>query len=340
MAKAKQRSSSSSSSASASRRREEVRKQRQQQQTPQSPGNQNKRYRKSSSNRNTQIMVGVVLLAVAVAIGIFVYLSRQSASTGSVATPVTPSVFNAVTNVSPSILASVGTGGQQKVLTPVKGAPPLKGPSGKPEFFYAGGEFCPFCAAERWAMVVALSRFGTLSHLGQIQSSESNISTFTFYQSTYTSQYIDFVPVETAGMDQTQTLQALTADQQKLFDTYDAPPYLSSASSIPFIDIANQRVMQGANYSPQDLVDSSGASLSWTDIAGKLSDPNSTIAKDILGSANYLTAAICNATNQQPSSVCSAAPIPQIAQSLGATAYHINSVQPGFFTDAVLRKPE
>ena len=37
--------------------------------------------------------------------------------------------------------------------------------NGKPEILYIGAEFCPYCAAERWAIAVALSRFGTLSPL-------------------------------------------------------------------------------------------------------------------------------------------------------------------------------
>ena len=37
---------------------------------------------------------------------------------------------------------------------------------GKPEVLYMGGEYCPYCAAERWAMAAALSRFGTLSGAG------------------------------------------------------------------------------------------------------------------------------------------------------------------------------
>ncbi|HUC04207.1 MAG TPA: DUF929 family protein, partial [Acidimicrobiales bacterium] len=34
---------------------------------------------------------------------------------------------------------------------------------GKPEVFYVGAEFCPYCGAERWAMYIALSKFGTFS---------------------------------------------------------------------------------------------------------------------------------------------------------------------------------
>ena len=45
-------------------------------------------------------------------------------------------------------------------LTATTGQPALTS-GGKPEILYVGAEYCPYCAAERWAMVVALSRFGT-----------------------------------------------------------------------------------------------------------------------------------------------------------------------------------
>src|SRR6266699_4423870 len=283
-------------------------------------------------------MVVGTLLVIAAVIGVFIYLSHQSTGTGTGggntgSTPTSPSVLNAVTHVSPTVLANVGTGGQQKILVSLKGGSPspLLGPRGKPEFFYMGAEYCPFCAAERWAMVVALSRFGTFSKLDQTTSSASdvypNTPTFTFYHSEYTSQYIDFVSLEETtnqpdGSGGYTLLQTPTADQQKLINIYDAPPYLSSAGSIPFIDIANQYVMQGANYDPQLL-----ANHSWDDIAGQLSNKNSDITKAIVGSANYLTAAICVATKQQPASVCTTAPIPQIEQSLGKTALNAGNIQ-------------
>src|SRR5215471_17073708 len=44
-------------------------------------------------------------------------------------------------------------------FTPGSGAPLTSG--GKPEMLYIGAEYCPYCAAMRWSMAVALSRFGT-----------------------------------------------------------------------------------------------------------------------------------------------------------------------------------
>jgi thiol-disulfide isomerase/thioredoxin len=336
MTKAKQRSSS------AAQRREEVKKQRQQRIAPtpstQSRSPNNERRRRQGNQLPWGLLVGAVFVIVAF-IGVFFYLSHQQPSNSGITTP-TPtsaSVLQAVTHVSPTVLAAVGTGGQNKALVPLKGGsgsatPPfLTGPTDKPEIFYAGAEYCPYCAAERWAMVVALSRFGTFSKLYQTTSSASdvypNTPSFTFYHSEYTSQYIDFVSLEETtnqpdGSGGYTLLQTPTADQQKLINTYDAPPYLSNAGSIPFIDIANQYVMQGANYNPQLL-----ANHSWDDIARQLSDKNSDTTKAIVGSANYLTAAICIATKQQPASVCTAAPIPQIEQSLGKTALNAGNIQ-------------
>ena len=341
MAKAKQPSSS------ASQRREVVKKQRQQRQSP------NKRRAQKKPSRSPWLLIGVVLLVIAAIIGIFFFLSKQSTSNVS-PTPTTQAatssaVLQAVTNVSPAIFVAVGTGGQEKVLVPLKGSstpPALTGPNGKPEFFYVGADYCPFCAAQRWAIVVALSRFGTFSKLNQTTSSATdsfpNTATFSFYQSAYTSQYIYFDSVEQTtnqpdGAGGYTALQTPTAEQQNLIQTYDGPPYLSSAGSIPFIDIANQYAMQGANYSPQVL-----ANLSMEDIANKLSDPSSDVTKGIVGSANYLTAAICMTTNEQPASVCSAAPIPQIEKTLGKTAYNAGSKQNSILAihEAVLRQPE
>ena len=65
---------------------------------------------------------------------------------------------------------------------------------------YIGAEYCPFCAAERWALTVALSRFGTFSGLAGTHSSSTDVypdtQTLSFYGSHYTSPYLDFQPVE------------------------------------------------------------------------------------------------------------------------------------------------
>lgn len=284
-------------------------------------------------------MVGIVLLLLAVIIVAFVIISNAQSSVPP-PTLASTQVFNDVTKVDTNILAVVGIGGVQNPLQSIKGSPPaLVGPTGKPEFLYIGAEYCPFCAAQRWAMIVALSRFGSFSQLYQTTSSATDVypstPTFTFnpklYKGpVYTSQYVDFVPVEETGNVANSSgsypiLQTPTTQQQQLLTTYDAPPYTtaSNAGSIPFVDIANKFVAigLGQGFSPQDL-----ANMQWSAIASSLADDSSAISKHILGSANYLTAGICIATGQQPGSVCSTDTIQKIEQTLNKTAVSVKIV--------------
>jgi hypothetical protein len=106
--------------------------------------------------------------------------------------------------------------------------------AGKPLIVYLGAEYCPYCAAERWAMVAALSRFGTFTNLGQTHSSSTDVfpdtPTLSCHGASYTSQYLAFQGVEMQS-NQPQgngyaPLDTPTAAQQQLLKTYDAPPYV------------------------------------------------------------------------------------------------------------------
>ena len=140
--------------------------------------------------------------------------------------------------------------------------------------------------------------------LSSSSDTDPNTATLTFLNSKYSSSVIDFVPVENEDRDG-KPLQNPTADQQKLLTTFNVSGY-------PFLDIGN-KFRAGPFYDPNVL-----ANLSQKDIANKLTDPNDTVTKNIVGAANYMTAAICAATNNQPSSVCSAEPIPTLQQSLSS----------------------
>lgn len=331
MAKAKQKAPS------AAQRREKERQQRQQRlagsQSTQSQA-RNKGPMKRKSNQRQWLLIGGVLAIIAAIIGGFVIISHLPSGNqaGPTQTQASSQVFNAVTNVGPVVLSAVGTGGVQNPLHAVKGPPPvLLGPTGKPQFLYVGADYCPYCAAQRWAIVVALSHFGTFSKLYQTTSSSVDVfpdtSTFTFSPSLYgaslyTSSYIDFVAVETQGNQQDASgnypvLQTPTTEQQQILGMYDAPPYTTQAGSIPFVSIANQYVAIGLSqgFSPQDL-----QGLQWQDIANHLSDSTSAVAKGIIGTSNYLTAGICMVTKQQPGSICNLNVIQQIEQSLGKSA--------------------
>jgi hypothetical protein len=265
-------------------------------------------------------IVGTVV-TVGLLVALFVYLGTRG-SGAEVLQPAPASVVQAVTQVSPAVSSTVGMGGLPNPLhATTAGTPILKGAGGKPQVLYIGAEYCPYCAAQRWSMIVALSRFGTFSNLHLTTSSSSDVypstNTFTFYQSTYTSPYIDFQSVEQLSnqpdaFGNYKTLQVQTQAQQDLMNKYDNPPY-SQQQGIPFLDIGNQYVAISSGFSPQVL-----QGQSWQEIASALSNPQSGMTQYIVGNANYLTAAICQATNNQPASACGTTTIKQIQTQLAA----------------------
>jgi thiol-disulfide isomerase/thioredoxin len=244
---------------------------------------------------------------------ILIIAANRGGTTVSNGQPAPVAVLHGVTTVSDKTFATVGTGDVQNPFTSVSpGVAILRDSAGKPIMLYVGAEYCPYCAAERWSMVVALSRFGSFSNLHVISSSSTdaypNTPTFTFYKSTYTSPYLEFQPVEV--QDRTgNALQSMTSAQSKLFSKYNAN------GSFPFIDFGNQYIAIGASYQNTVLTDQD-----WNSIAAQLDDPNSKVTQSIVGTANYMTAAICQLTGNQPAKVCTAAPIPTIEKTIGAPA--------------------
>jgi hypothetical protein len=275
--------------------------------------------RRAKNRRVALIAVGIVAAAAVVAV-LFALSgtkgSKQSSGTTQ-ASPVSASVMTAVSGVPQTTMQSVGAG---LVNNPPKATPsgtPSLTSNGLPEFLYVGAEYCPYCAAERWSMVQALTRFGTFQGLKETTSSSTdvfaNTPTFSFYGSTYTSKYLVFTPVET--QDRTGgRLETPTAAQQQILSTYNKPPYVPSASTnaIPFLDIAGEFIGSGASFSPTVI-----QGMTMQQIASSLANGQNKSSQGVVGSANYLTAAICKATNNQPSNVCSPSYIQTLESQLG-----------------------
>ncbi|MGZ4704637.1 MAG: DUF929 family protein [Acidimicrobiales bacterium] len=258
--------------------------------------------RQASGSRTTWIVVGVaVVVLVALIVAIVVSQSGSSNKAGTVAAD-PAAVAGQVAAVSDATITTVGQG-TAKVLPVAISAPALT-KDGKPLVVYIGAEYCPFCAAQRWAMVQALSRFGTFSDLSLTHSAGDDVypnsPTFTFHGSTYTSSVVAFEGAETQTNDH-KPLDTLTPDQEALITTYDAPPYVAAASkgSIPFIDFGGSYILSGASYSPQVL-----QGMTADEVAAALADPSSAVAQGIIGAANVMTATICILTGDQPSNVC------------------------------------
>jgi len=269
-----------------------------------------------SRTRNRLLIAGAAVVAV-VAIVLGFILTGSNSTPGSSggsgsAAPTGRALANLITTTTSVPTATLNRTGAGSTTTPPKaisGAPLTSG--GKPEVLYIGAEYCPYCAAERWAMVVALSRFGTLTGLGVTQSAAKdgaghaepypNTRTWTFAHTGYTSNYLTFTAVETyTNVPDPATgfytpLQTLTAEQQALLTKYDS----ANGGAIPFIDYGNKFLTVGVSYDPAVL-----SGLTWNQIAADLHAPGSPVAAGVLGTANYITAALCKLTNDQPASAC------------------------------------
>ena len=126
----------------------------------------------------TWLAVGLVVVVVAVLVIIKVTSGGNPSSNASgTFQPASPTTVTQLTTVPASVFNAVGVTSPVAPVTPpqlVKGQPTLTATNASgskgPEVLYIGAEYCPFCAAQRWATIVALSRFGTWSGLGNMSS--------------------------------------------------------------------------------------------------------------------------------------------------------------------------
>jgi hypothetical protein len=217
--------------------------------------------------------------------------------------PASAAVVRQVSTVPAAVLASVDPGQAVTSLEPVKTSGPPLSIGGKPAIVFVSEESCPFCAAERWSLAVALSHFGIWSHLGTTTSSATDVypdtATLSFRTAHYQSTELTLRTTELTD-NAGRPLQAQTPLDTSLIGTFDVPPYVNSADqsgAVPFLDIANRYVLAGAQYDPQVL-----AGLSAAQIASQLSNPASPVATAIDGSAQVIVAAINQVLHDQAAS--------------------------------------
>lgn len=255
--------------------------------------------------------IGGVLILIAVLVVVrLASPDRSAANAAGGSAPVSAAVLQGL-SVPAALLDQAGKGKVEALPTRLSGQPALDS-GGKPLVLYIGAEYCPFCAAQRWPLVVALSRFGTFTGLKASHSATDDVfpgtATVSFYGSQYTSDYLAFEGVELNTSErqggQYAPLQSMTPAQEQIVRKYNAPPYVpaQSAGAIPFLDFGNQFVMTGTTVSPSVL-----KGLSDEQIVAALSDPSSPVAQAVLGSANAMTAVLCKLTGGQPTAVCSTA---------------------------------
>jgi hypothetical protein len=275
--------------------------------------------------RNRILITGGSTLLVLVIVLAFVFIklaennTSSSGNTSVSGTLLPASVSSQVTGVPATTLNQVGKGAvptyvasvlhRQAAMYPGQGAALTS--NGKPQMLYIGAEFCPYCAAMRWSMAIALSRFGTLTALHGIHSSSTDVdpstSTLTFYKSGYNSNYLTFTPVENQTVSHA-LLQTPTKTQNAVWAKYEPN---AQQRGYPFVAFGNKGALEGPLYDPAVL-----AGKSWSQIAAALKDPSSPIAQSVDGGANYVTAEICKMTNNQPASVCTSPAVTAVQSGL------------------------
>jgi thiol-disulfide isomerase/thioredoxin len=154
---------------------------------------------------------------------------------------------------------------------------------GKFSVFFMGAEYCPYCAAERWAIVRALQRFGQWSGLKQTISAARdepflNLPTYDFTEAIYNSSHIDFVARETENRE-FKPLQKLSKTEEKLVKQFNPQ------KTIPFLLIGGRFMQLEAGFTPKTFI---GHTFRQTET--ELKKIESEIRKTIDAEANVIAA--------------------------------------------------
>jgi hypothetical protein len=181
---------------------------------------------------------------------------------------------------------------------------------GKPTVLSLTLSWCPHCAANSWALAVALSRFGALQHLRLIDTGTyfcrqlrdacalkpprcfRNTHGLSFIDVRYRSRYLSFADVVLQDVNG-HAVERPTRSQKRAFNTFDG------RGEAPALDVGGTYGFLNSGYDPGVL-----ANKSWSQIAGGLAHPHTRIAQRIDGLANLFTAAICRTTGGRPAGVC------------------------------------
>ena len=210
--------------------------------------------------------------------------------------------------VAPDASGGAPTGSALQGFHRVFDRPHLSG--GHPLTLFVGGQFCPFCASMRWPLVKALSRFGTFTGLGQMNSQQgtdgfNSIGTYDLTKAAYRSDYVTLRMVEVADVNG-NPLQQPDAETAALLNQFDPQ------GSIPFVFVGGSYVAQ-LPYSPALLQGKSFAQI----LAEVNSSNPGDVGRAIDAEADAITAIICKTDSAQPASVCSQPGIQALIQQAG-----------------------
>jgi Domain of unknown function (DUF929) len=217
---------------------------------------------------------------------------------------------------------------------------PLFVVNGKPSVLYVGSITCIWCAANRWSMALALSRFGNFTYLFKGYSSLNDGDAPTLYwapmhyESTsitfgsfYNSNYVNFLPIEEAApITGGFSLQPLSAIQQNVNQTgnlayRDEVRYiiaLNSFGGTPYTVWGNY-VAAGADARAFGNSSQSMSLLNMThqQLLQQIARPSSQLGWTEYAGADYYAAMICKSINNT-APVCGLPAIRTIESALGS----------------------
>jgi thiol-disulfide isomerase/thioredoxin len=206
-------------------------------------------------------------------------------------------VYDDLATIPPQTLAAAARSLRPSGVLPTA----IKGKS-TPKVVVVGAEWCPYCAAENWSLVIALSQFGTFKRLSWTSSTTSStelyrsIPGFTFYRSSYTSTLLHLSTVELATVAQRQ-LQKPTVVESRLMSKYD------KLGDIPFLYLGGAAYVEGSGVSPKLL-----ARHTFGGAANGIVQGTSSLARSVEGNAGVLVSYLCRLTHGQPGRVCRSFP--------------------------------
>lgn len=257
----------------------------------------------SAGRRSAPGLVAAAALAACFASAAFAQASAPSGPLGEV---LPASLLDGMRAAGQKGLAHTPAFANPNPLMPVTDPQPAA--EGPPLILYIGAEYCPYCAALRWPLAVALQRFGDLSGVRYSRSSSNDVYpdtvTLSFHGATFASGLVRFESVELS--DRIGKPLEKPSDAQR-----DVFSRLNARGSIPFLALGGKFVSVGSPFSPQVL-----NGLDWQGVVERLDQGSNPASQSIMAEANLLTAAICVLTQQQPQDVCSAAGIVEIAKAL------------------------
>jgi hypothetical protein len=212
--------------------------------------------------------------------------------------------------------------------------------NGKPSVIYVGSITCVWCAANRWSMALALSRFGNFTYLftGYSALKDGDAPTLywtpTHYGSTavmlgsfYNSKYINFLPIEeSAPITGGFSLQPLSTVQQYVNATgnlayTDEMKYIISLNSFqgtPY-SVWGRYVVPGADAYAFGNNSKSTSLLNMThgQLMQQIAQPTSQLAWTEYAGADYYVALICKSINNA-APICSLKAISTMVSGLGS----------------------